>query len=232
MSTRIFGLAMIASIALLAGSSGQASAVSVSSCTSEYTASNGTTSLPGTNIGTVEAGCEIGPFVQSPGPYTNLSGTPGVVNDTANPSIYEFTWNGGNLTIQEELGNNGIGNNINVELGLLSNVTLSWYGSLSGTGVVSSETIAFQSGPGAPVAIITDYNLPAGTYVLDTYLGTCGAGQNCSDAGTSTDPNYAVLFSPVSATPLPAALPLFATGLGLVGMFGWRRKRKIGAATA
>jgi len=29
-----------------------------------------------------------------------------------------------------------------------------------------------------------------------------------------------------SATPLPAALPLFATGLGALGLFGWRRKRK------
>jgi hypothetical protein len=29
-----------------------------------------------------------------------------------------------------------------------------------------------------------------------------------------------------SATPLPAALPLFATGLGGLGLLGWRRKRK------
>jgi hypothetical protein len=29
-----------------------------------------------------------------------------------------------------------------------------------------------------------------------------------------------------AATPLPAALPLFATGLGALGLFGWRRKRK------
>ena len=28
------------------------------------------------------------------------------------------------------------------------------------------------------------------------------------------------------ATPLPAALPLFATGLGALGLFQWRRKRK------
>jgi hypothetical protein len=27
-------------------------------------------------------------------------------------------------------------------------------------------------------------------------------------------------------TPLPAALPLFATGLGALGLLGWRRKRK------
>jgi len=37
---------------------------------------------------------------------------------------------------------------------------------------------------------------------------------------------------PPAATPLPAALPLFATGLGALGLFGWRRKRKNGAATA
>jgi hypothetical protein len=34
------------------------------------------------------------------------------------------------------------------------------------------------------------------------------------------------------ATPLPAALPLFATGLGALGLFGWRRKRKNAAAMA
>jgi hypothetical protein len=29
----------------------------------------------------------------------------------------------------------------------------------------------------------------------------------------------------VPQTPIPAALPLFATGLGAMGLFGWRRKR-------
>jgi hypothetical protein len=32
-------------------------------------------------------------------------------------------------------------------------------------------------------------------------------------------------FTP-AATPLPAALPLFATGLGGLGLLGWHRKRK------
>jgi hypothetical protein len=32
-------------------------------------------------------------------------------------------------------------------------------------------------------------------------------------------------FAPVPQTPRPAALPLFATGVGAMGLIGWRRKR-------
>ena len=38
--------------------------------------------------------------------------------------------------------------------------------------------------------------------------------------------------SDIIATPLPGALPLFATGLGIVGFAGWRRKRKAALAAA
>jgi hypothetical protein len=41
-----------------------------------------------------------------------------------------------------------------------------------------------------------------------------------------------VTVTSVSATPLPAALPLFASGLGALGLFGWRRKRKNASALA
>jgi hypothetical protein len=36
----------------------------------------------------------------------------------------------------------------------------------------------------------------------------------------------------VGAVPLPAALPLFATGLGAMGLLGWRRKHKAAAIAA
>jgi hypothetical protein len=36
-------------------------------------------------------------------------------------------------------------------------------------------------------------------------------------------------FTPVGTVPLPAALPLFATGLGALSLLGWRRKRKLSA---
>jgi hypothetical protein len=43
---------------------------------------------------------------------------------------------------------------------------------------------------------------------------------------TGSSPLQSIEFDDVQLTPLPAALPLFATGLGAMGMFGWRRKRK------
>jgi hypothetical protein len=39
-------------------------------------------------------------------------------------------------------------------------------------------------------------------------------------------------FEAQSSVPLPAALPLFATGLGGLGLLGWRRKRKRAARAA
>ncbi len=51
--------------------------------------------------------------------------------------------------------------------------------------------------------------------------------QTMSDGeGFSFD--YGVLS--VDSTPIPATLPLFATGLGAMGLLGWRRKRKAQAA--
>jgi hypothetical protein len=54
-------------------------------------------------------------------------------------------------------------------------------------------------------------------------------------AGSIPGFNFSVLYetnevdlslTAVAETPLPAALPLFATGLGALGLLGWRRKRK------
>jgi hypothetical protein len=47
--------------------------------------------------------------------------------------------------------------------------------------------------------------------------------------GTNSPGDGIVEFS-FGATPLPAALPLFATGLGGLGLLGWRRKRKVQVA--
>jgi hypothetical protein len=171
---------------------------------------NGTETSPFTHIGTVQSGCEIGPFVADEGGGTNLTGTPATVGTKPNPSIYQFEWTGGNLTIEELLGNNGSGR-IGVQVGLASN-------GLSSNNITLSSplaSVALTGNPSsAPSYVINNMNLAAGTYLLDNYLES------------SIDPNYAVLFAPVSSTPLPAALPLFAGGLGALGLLGWRRKRK------
>jgi len=36
----------------------------------------------------------------------------------------------------------------------------------------------------------------------------------------------------IATTPIPEALPLFATGLGFLGLLGWRRKKKAAALAA
>ena len=77
------------------------------------------------------------------------------------------------------------------------------------------------------------------TAILQNALGGDGGVTCCSLAlsvlagpGLSNDPmligsgSLNLVFTPVSQVPLPAALPLFATGLGVLGLLGWRRKRK------
>jgi hypothetical protein len=59
-------------------------------------------------------------------------------------------------------------------------------------------------------------------------------GNPCADFQDNILSQSGATFTPLSggATPIPAALPLFATGLGALGLFGWRRKRKYAAALA
>ena len=50
---------------------------------------------------------------------------------------------------------------------------------------------------------------------------------NCNSGGCQNYLDFNVTGGlEIAATPLPAALPLFATGLGALGLVGWRRKRK------
>jgi hypothetical protein len=46
------------------------------------------------------------------------------------------------------------------------------------------------------------------------------------DWATLDDPGVRIVVEGVTTTPLPAALPLFATGLGALGLLGWRSKRR------
>ena len=58
------------------------------------------------------------------------------------------------------------------------------------------------------------------------YFANCPGG--CGGDGWSGNLKITYTYDPLpSQVPLPAALPLFATGLGALGLIGWRRKRKL-----
>jgi len=48
--------------------------------------------------------------------------------------------------------------------------------------------------------------------------------------GQSSTSPFVIPTLDIGEVPLPSALPLFATGLGALGLLGWRRKRKALAA--
>jgi hypothetical protein len=76
-------------------------------------------------------------------------------------------------------------------------------------------------GGGSGIYTIFDIDL------LDDQLNT--AFDPSSDLSFA-DAHLTVTNPDLSATPLPSALPLFATSLGALGLLGWRRKRKVLAA--
>jgi hypothetical protein len=66
------------------------------------------------------------------------------------------------------------------------------------------------------------FDFDGGMASADPYIYIAPTFPNADDFSIEVSPNI----GNVPATPLPAALPLFATGLGALGLCGWRRKRK------
>jgi hypothetical protein len=98
----------------------------------------------------------------------------------------------------------------------------------------------------APVSLSPNWVISAGTYWLVAesvpvlpgpnvnfwQFGTTGVGAAFAFPSInavwrpSAETGAALITADVVATPLPAALPLFATGLGGLSLLGWLRKRK------
>ena len=86
----------------------------------------------------------------------------------------------------------------------------------------------------------TQYEAVAGTNVA-ALIWCYGIYNNCQVSDSTWQLNSqskpfsdlgSFLVRAPAATPLPAAFPLFVTGLGALGLLGWRRKRKNAAAIA
>ena len=63
-----------------------------------------------------------------------------------------------------------------------------------------------------------------------TMVTNYGSGDSLTLTSFAPEATGCSLAEVCATTPLPAALPLFASGLGALGLLGWRRKRKAQAA--
>jgi len=112
----------------------------------------------------------------------------------------------------------------------------------------SSATVVGDALTATDTALSFDFGASSGEFLIDpiSEYFCLAAKDGCVDAGNAvqgiswkvaavkseTYLSKEIFATVPSATPLPAALPLFATGLGALGLLGWRRKRKARALTA
>jgi hypothetical protein len=202
LATAILGLGLFLIV------SGQASADPT--CTT-FDSANGTTAYPGTYVGLVSGTCQIGKL-------TDPSQGMALVNSTTNTaSIYVFQLtSAGNVTITDQLGNNGTNSIVDVELFALANATASPTGSelasinipvaTGGTGVLNLV-------PASPATFLN-----AGYYAIDSYLAS------------GDDPRYQLIITETAATAPEidpnnglAAIALLA---GIVLVFRGRRAKE------
>ena len=175
----------------------------------------------------------------------NIAGTfSGTATLTGGPSIFTENFSGTGLDVtfgaftgteQATVDASGFPGSL-----VLTNGTFNWAfaqgnlaGTFSGSGTPGAVAITFlitsgflpgDTGQGTGTEsffLITDSNTAT---VAGSYSGTIDTTGTLVDVGGR--------FELVASTPIPAALPLFATGLGALGLLGWRRKRKAIAAGA
>jgi len=108
---------------------------------------------------------------------------------------------------------------------------LNEYANDEGLLVPGPNSITFLSGSGTPGRMGHNYcpTYPDGV----TFAGSA---ESVNFSGTASYIVYDNITlgsgTPIATTPLPATFPLFATGLGAMGLFGWRKKRKAAAVLA
>ena len=97
--------------------------------------------------------------------------------------------------------------------------------------VTVGEVLAIE--PIANIAFVGwNGNFP-GTYVGGQLFLDAGSGFAATNfIGNSVASDFQTFVTTPSDTPVPAALPLFASGLGALGLLSWRRKKKAAALAA
>jgi hypothetical protein len=163
------------------------------------------------------------------------------------------TLNGGTVTLTDFTPVNPTGGEFGLRLDYTASASginvasVQWTYSVAGVPNIGDAYFAFDgsaTGAAASVAFITLSNI-SGTrelspiapsfetaFTLTSSINGNATQQNAGQmAGTATGRSLTQAFSGATppAIPLPATLPLFATGLIGLGLLGWRRKRKAAA---
>ena len=174
-------------------------------------------------------------------PSTTLSGTPLYLQvvltnwTTANGFSYGFSATSNPYAFLADLSISDPGYVFANGSQTISTNTVNWLGSTTGAPGTWVQPVGSVTSAGANSDPTTIWYTNNGN---NKVLGIGDSAQWIFSGNQSTA-LYADLSVEINATsstdlttPLPAALPLFATGLGAMGLFGWRRKRKNAAAVA
>jgi len=151
----------------------------------------------------------------------------------------------GTDTVTFQQFNSSLGTLPGVQFGLDSTINQNAsFGTITGAVMVNGVTLDTHSGAGTydnsainglnGAANAAFYTGPS-TFGVSLVLNYGGCESTCPtwDGMTSGETGVTITYNYTpSAVPLPAALPLFATGLGALGLLGWRRKRKAAAIAA
>lgn len=95
----------------------------------------------------------------------------------------------------------------------------------NGTALVPAITFSNAYFSGGPIFASFDVS----SLVVSGFNSLSVFAHNIADVGQFAVGEISLEYVGAGAVPVPAALPLFASGLGLLGFAGWRRRRKTAA---
>ena len=127
------------------------------------------------------------------------------------------------------IANTGIVNNFSIETnasGAISTWSINLQTSSTSSLLLGQQAFRIFSGSGSDIGNIFQCVLRESNATFCQGLAE-DRGQVNSNPGT-----WAAATVGPSAVPLPAALPLYATGIGVLGLLGWQRKRRMARAAA